>query len=756
MSTGYIDLPAKASPRWKSPVANASLLPSLDNTDGDVRVTLNDQSIYVWKSGSSSWQQAATPAATSGITALTTDVMAVGPGAVVATIQPNVVINSKLADMATQTIKGRNTAGTGDPEDLTVSQVSTMLGIGSPKTEGSVIFAGTSGILSEDNADFFWDNSQKFLGIGTDTPAADLEIRGVTGPELLVRATGGFNTSAAITTLAGNGASASLFSFRDYSALKNGVNSTFKIGNIFSESLITTQLFNVGFNIDTPQAPIHMSHGLSGTANYGALSLGDAPFDGSTSGFFTGSTDGTEFAINSTSLLGDLVNFQVNGFPKLSVSAKGRMAVATLPDANVMLKVQSIAGGDPPFQAIDPIGQNVLRINTDTAIAIGQLSNFILIGSSIGSGDINGSGMQFYSAAESSTNTLQNFHFSPYNFFRANTSGTSNIMTVRGDFRPAAGSGSNNGLEVSYDINSSGAQTGTKTGIIVNATETALNGMAHNLLNLKVGGTSQCLVTSTGNIGIGTDTPRGPIDIVRDDPSGIVVHIENSSTANPSSAEIQIMSNFGATGALRLYTAQGQPNVSSTTGDLYFGNATGQGAVSIIGQNLRVGSGPGTAKLNVMDPVVASANYGTISVGGGAWDGSTSGFFAGSASGTLLAANEDTGFTGDLIDLQTGGASRFIISGAGAMLLPHTNTTGGTTGNQTINKISGTVNIAAAGTTVTVTNSLVTANSIVMAVIRTNDTTASIKNVVPASGSFAINIVAATAEVSIGFFVINQ
>jgi hypothetical protein len=92
----------------------------------------------------------------------------------------------------------------------------------------------------------------------------------------------------------------------------------------------------------------------------------------------------------------------------------------------------------------------------------------------------------------------------------------------------------------------------------------------------------------------------------------------------------------------------------------------------------------------------------------------------------------------------------------GALNFNPTNTASGTTGNQTINKASGTVNIAASGTTVTVTNSLVTASSIVYAVIRTNDATATIKNVVPAAGSFVINLgAAATAEVSIGFFVIN-
>ena len=95
------------------------------------------------------------------------------------------------------------------------------------------------------------------------------------------------------------------------------------------------------------------------------------------------------------------------------------------------------------------------------------------------------------------------------------------------------------------------------------------------------------------------------------------------------------------------------------------------------------------------------------------------------------------------------------VQANGLLKQPTTVTAGGTTGNQTIDKPTGTVNIAAAGTSVTVTNSLVTANSIVFAVIRTNDATARITSVVPSSGSFVINIVAATGEVSIGFFVLN-
>lgn len=97
-----------------------------------------------------------------------------------------------------------------------------------------------------------------------------------------------------------------------------------------------------------------------------------------------------------------------------------------------------------------------------------------------------------------------------------------------------------------------------------------------------------------------------------------------------------------------------------------------------------------------------------------------------------------------------------ILNDATKILVPKTITAGGTTGNRTIDKISGTVNVAAAGTTVTVTCAQCATTSIVFAVIRTNDATATIKNVVPGAGSFVITLTAgATAEVSIGFLVMN-
>ena len=61
-------------------------------------------------------------------------------------------------------------------------------------------------------------------------------------------------------------------------------------------------------------------------------------------------------------------------------------------------------------------------------------------------------------------------------------------------------------FNVAYTINNSGAQTGTLTGLFLNATETALNGMTHNLLDLQVGGSSKFRIRSNNYIDIYNNT----------------------------------------------------------------------------------------------------------------------------------------------------------------------------------------------------------------------------------------------------------
>ena len=45
-------------------------------------------------------------------------------------------------------------------------------------TAGSVLFAGVGGILAQDNANLFWDDTNNYLGVLTATPAEPLDVRG--------------------------------------------------------------------------------------------------------------------------------------------------------------------------------------------------------------------------------------------------------------------------------------------------------------------------------------------------------------------------------------------------------------------------------------------------------------------------------------------------------------------------------------------------------------------------------------------------
>lgn len=102
---------------------------------------------------------------------------------------------------------------------------------------------------------------------------------------------------------------------------------------------------------------------------------------------------------------------------------------------------------------------------------------------------------------------------------------------------------------------------------------------------------------------------------------------------------------------------------------------------------------------------------------------------------------------------QTGSAANKL---SGDVQLSKTVTPAGTTGAQTINATTGSVNFAAAATSLVVTNNLVTANSIINATVAANDTTMKSVAVVAAAGSFTIYAnAAATAETRVNFIVTN-
>lgn len=92
----------------------------------------------------------------------------------------------------------------------------------------------------------------------------------------------------------------------------------------------------------------------------------------------------------------------------------------------------------------------------------------------------------------------------------------------------------------------------------------------------------------------------------------------------------------------------------------------------------------------------------------------------------------------------------------GDVILDKTITAAGTTGAQTLNKTVGSVNFAAAASSLVVTNSRVTTSSVIVATVATNDATMKSVIAVAAAGSFTLTAnAAATAETRVNFIVIN-
>jgi hypothetical protein len=100
------------------------------------------------------------------------------------------------------------------PQDIATISSPTFSGLTlSSLTPGSVLFAGSGGIISQDNSNLFWDNTNKRLGIGTSTPAGILHVATGTVNALVVDNNGnvGIGTTAPSEKLEVSGAAKAQF-----------------------------------------------------------------------------------------------------------------------------------------------------------------------------------------------------------------------------------------------------------------------------------------------------------------------------------------------------------------------------------------------------------------------------------------------------------------------------------------------------------------------------------------------------------------
>lgn len=171
--------------------------------------------------------------------------------------------------------------------------------------------------------------------------------------------------------------------------------------------------------------------------------------------------------------------------------------------------------------------------------------------------------------------------------------------------------------------------------------------------------------------------------------------------ANQNSPSIYLQANYwnGSASTIDQWSIQ---NILGTgtnpTSTLTFGHtgSSGQSGYAFLNGHVGIGTATPAGKLHVGGSPTATANYPLFAIGGGPFDGVTSGFFTGNANGTFFGVNAGSGYTGDFLNFQTNGVSKFKVDGNGNISSTGSSISSGnfsTTGNISTT-VSGTITSA--------------------------------------------------------------
>jgi hypothetical protein len=148
------------------------------------------------------------------------------------------------------------------------------------KTVGSVLFSGTAGLISQDNANLFWDDTNNRLGISTTAPGAKLDIHG----------------AGILVQLNGTGTNNSYLQYLNAGATKWQIGNNYNAGaNSFD--LYNNVLSNVALSVNAAynvlqlngNLAIKQSTGIFTIAGYNAIACDSGGF------FFNCSTANTAY-----------------------------------------------------------------------------------------------------------------------------------------------------------------------------------------------------------------------------------------------------------------------------------------------------------------------------------------------------------------------------------------------------------------------------------------------------------------------------
>jgi len=183
-------------------------------------------------------------------------------------------------------------------------------------TTGSVVFAGASGIYTQDNANFFWDDTNNRLGIGTSSPSGKVDVYDATNSLMQIAGDTATELKVSVSRNAATSSTLSLRKTRGTNASPTAVSSADSLGKIFWQAYGGTNNRNIASiegAVDTYTSDTDISSNLrfstspSGSVtatermrifSSGGVSIGNATDPGNTNLSVTGSlTLGTALTV---------------------------------------------------------------------------------------------------------------------------------------------------------------------------------------------------------------------------------------------------------------------------------------------------------------------------------------------------------------------------------------------------------------------------------------------------------------------------
>lgn len=407
---------------------------------------------------------------------LTGDVTGSGTGSFAATIANSAVTLAKMANMATASILGRNTAGTGVPEVLSAATTKTLLSLNNVENTALSTWAGTTNITTLGTISTgAWAGTEIPINKGgtglTTLGTASQQLRvnaGATALEYFTPSGGGGsgdildggNTTGAAVTIGTNDAFPLNFE-------TTGVTRMEITGGASTGGQVT--ITNVTANTNTVSDGLTIKTNSTGTAaaNFG----GGILFQGESS-----TTDNQNMS-RISSIWETATDASRRSGLVLSLVSGGS---STLTDC---FSVKMVGSNNPELSlgVSNPVLMRGSSITPSASYTIGGSSSTVTIGASTGQvvlSSSNASGIVLNPYGSTNTGSKINLGNATNH---AHTSGTKNLVDITAGFNPSSGTGVFTGLSVSGIINQTGTASGNVKGIVIEPTLTGILGTYYAL-----------------------------------------------------------------------------------------------------------------------------------------------------------------------------------------------------------------------------------------------------------------------------------